>query len=547
MANSDRPSPFTIPEPAFKFAEGPPAEPRPSRSMTVAGLIQNLTMFADFYEGASADIAREVGIAKPRYIGTRDAHADAMQRDFRATVAIDRVRAYVLAKYGADLTIATARRLLGDLIQTCGLSVDAAEALPLEVAMDKLAHPPTATLESVPPCPGCGSAPAATDVDDICPCCGAYTFLCGIIEHVPLGDTPVIKQQVTKQRWKRIPPSQVRANQPGDGLPAYRPDLEKETCLDALVGQVLYWRNGVLPFYWCGAYHPGDFQRRIANPLRQCLVWLDARGFDHLSARLQSGFDAALRCVAELDAKYAEHPAPEDATESDSIVGDRLLPCYDKTSEFVALVEDIKKATAANESLIERLLAGPDDVELSPRDLALLEAHLRQPVSLATIPQEKEATGHSPTEAARNKLTLIRDFNRGLKGQGDAQPEQRSDPAPAVVQAEPLPAGTPESNALLALMRVYANGIADDRIKKAIPLLADDRLTVNEKLTKIDALMPFPATASAEQLGEMLGVTKQAVLKTEWWKQHRQGEKESEVGRRRDRHRKRAETYEAPG
>jgi hypothetical protein len=32
--------------------------------------------------------------------------------------------------------------------------------------------------------------------------------------------------------------------------------------------------------------------------------------------------------------------------------------------------------------------------------------HLQQPVSFATIQQEKKAMGHSPTEAARNKLTL---------------------------------------------------------------------------------------------------------------------------------------------
>jgi hypothetical protein len=103
------------------------------------------------------------------------------------------------------------------------------------------------------------------------------------------------------------------------------------------------------------------------------------------------------------------------------------------------------------------------------------------------------------------------------------------------------------TDASLALMRVFTNGIVDDRIEKATRLLADDKLTANEKLTKIDALIPFPATASAEQLGELLGVTKQAVLKTEWWMQNRKGEKENEVGRRREGHRKRAKSYEAPG
>jgi hypothetical protein len=243
MADSERPSPFTIPEPTFKFAEGPPSEPRPARSMTVGGLIHNLTVFADFYERASADIDREQGVTKPWYIGNRDANTDVMQRDFRATVAIDRVRAYVLGKYGADLTINTARRLLGDLIKTCGLAVDAAEALPLEEAMDKL-----------------------------------------------------------------------------DGVESRRND-----------------------------------------------------------------------------------------------------------ASFI----------------IERLLAGPDDVELSPREMALLEAHLRQPESYATIQQEKKATGHSPTEAARNKLKLIRDFNRDLQGQNDAnEPEKPSHPTPAVT---PDPAPKPST------------------------------------------------------------------------------------------------------
>src|SRR5262249_31575105 len=138
MADSERPSPVPIPQPTFNFAEGPRSEPRPSRSMTVGGLIHNLTVCADFYERASADIEREEGVTMPRYVGNRDANADVMQRDFRATVAIDRVRAYVLAKYGADLRIGTARRLLGDLIRQCSLTVKAAEELPLEDAMDKL-------------------------------------------------------------------------------------------------------------------------------------------------------------------------------------------------------------------------------------------------------------------------------------------------------------------------------------------------------------------------------------------------------------------------
>lgn len=42
---------------------------------------------------------------------------------------------------------------------------------------------------------------------------------------------------------------------------------------------------------------------------------------------------------------------------------------------------------------IERLLAGPADAELTPRDMALLEAHLKQPISLSAIQREKAGTG----------------------------------------------------------------------------------------------------------------------------------------------------------
>jgi hypothetical protein len=44
----------------------------------------------------------------------------------------------------------------------------------------------------------------------------------------------------------------------------------------------------------------------------------------------------------------------------------------------------------------------------------------------------------------------------------------------------------------------------------------------------------------------MLGVTKQAVQNTEWWKENRKGEKSNEVGRRHEAHRKRAKLIEPP-
>lgn len=94
------------------------------------------------------------------------------------------------------------------------------------------------------------------------------------------------------------------------------------------------------------------------------------------------------------------------------------------------------------------------------------------------------------------------------------------------------------------LLSIFTNGLADERFARAESLLQNSTLSVNEKLSKIDGLMPLPATASAKQLGKLLGVTKQAVMKSEWWKIHRKGEKSSEIGRRHESHRARAEARE---
>jgi hypothetical protein len=251
-AAAERPSPFTIPQPTIRFFSGPAAEQPPLRSMTVRDLIQNLTVFADFYEQSSADIDRSEAVLRPHAVGIRDSQADVIQRAFHATVAIDRVRTYVIAQYKAELAFGTAQGLLADLVRKCGLTADTAEALTLEEAMDRLDGAGGTTTESI-------------------------------------------------------------------------------------------------------------------NP------------------------------------------------------------------------------------------------------------------------------------------------------------------------------GPPST---MALLSVFTNGITDDRIKQAERILSDTNLTVNDKLTKIDGLLPFPATASAEKLGKLFGVKKQAVLKTAWWIQNRKGEKASEVGRRRAGHKNRAKEFE---
>lgn len=110
-----------------------------------------------------------------------------------------------------------------------------------------------------------------------------------------------------------------------------------------------------------------------------------------------------------------------------------------------------------------------------------------------------------------------------------------------------IPAATPaaapatgNSEAYRRLLCVFSNGVYDQGIERAVAVLQNDELTTNDKLAKIDAIIPFPATASGEQLGKLLGVTKQAIYGTDWWIDNRKGEKANAIGRREGVHRERA-------
>jgi len=99
----------------------------------------------------------------------------------------------------------------------------------------------------------------------------------------------------------------------------------------------------------------------------------------------------------------------------------------------------------------------------------------------------------------------------------------------------------PKQDASIELLRVFTNNVSDDRIKKASQVLDDDKLSANLKLSTIDSLIRFPSTASAQQLADMLGVSKTAVVNTKWWTEHRKDEKSNEIGRRWSGHKSRAE------
>ena len=94
------------------------------------------------------------------------------------------------------------------------------------------------------------------------------------------------------------------------------------------------------------------------------------------------------------------------------------------------------------------------------------------------------------------------------------------------------------SDAAVRLLNVYTNGLADERLEKVRSVL-DSKQTVDDKLQKIDELMPIPPSVSAPKLGKALGVSKTAVQNTSWYIQKRKGRKDEKIDEREGRLRQR--------
>ncbi|MBL9163113.1 MAG: hypothetical protein JNL18_10290 [Planctomycetaceae bacterium] len=115
----------------------------------------------------------------------------------------------------------------------------------------------------------------------------------------------------------------------------------------------------------------------------------------------------------------------------------------------------------------------------------------------------------------------------------------------AATSLERKPAGGDGDQAMQQLLGVFTGGISDDRLHKAAEVLQNDRLSAHEKLTAIHKSMPFPPTASAEQLRKLLGVSASAIKKTRWWNENRKGKRDEAVNERKERMSERGRQYEA--
>jgi len=98
--------------------------------------------------------------------------------------------------------------------------------------------------------------------------------------------------------------------------------------------------------------------------------------------------------------------------------------------------------------------------------------------------------------------------------------------------AESQPA---DPTALQATISLYTGGISDDRLRQVAAIVSQQGLTVNERLQRINDVLPIPATASLQDVADLFGVKKQAVHQTDWWQNNRAGKDDSEKEQRRRR------------
>lgn len=86
--------------------------------------------------------------------------------------------------------------------------------------------------------------------------------------------------------------------------------------------------------------------------------------------------------------------------------------------------------------------------------------------------------------------------------------------------------------------------LRSERILRAERVLTDPKIHKKDKLSKLDEILKLPATASAQQLADMIGCSKTLVINSPWWQANRSGLADETVHKREISHRDRAKTSE---
>jgi hypothetical protein len=97
------------------------------------------------------------------------------------------------------------------------------------------------------------------------------------------------------------------------------------------------------------------------------------------------------------------------------------------------------------------------------------------------------------------------------------------------------------------ILSVYTRKCSDQRLQEIVRILNNPNLTIDGKLWEIDKVLPIPATASSQVLADLLGVSKPAILKTDWWQKNRGRQKERDCAAREERLKEKGKLYDWPG
>jgi hypothetical protein len=86
------------------------------------------------------------------------------------------------------------------------------------------------------------------------------------------------------------------------------------------------------------------------------------------------------------------------------------------------------------------------------------------------------------------------------------------------------PAGERPSSTLQAILRIYGGRRASQHYARLEAVLESDQ-NVDTKLWSLDRILPIPPTTHSADLAVALKVSRQAVEKSNWWRQKRKGQK----------------------